>query len=159
MTGTFQIRKQNDGGVQELREYNTKVTLAVGDPVAFSTDGTLKAYATGDEILGVNNSQMAAPEFYNQSDLDDIATTPVKVLISPIKGGESEVEVIPSVAITAIATIEAVIGHKLDFNASNELVLGTPGTDAQVSGYKVYTAKDGSLTINPIVTFLSTVLG
>jgi hypothetical protein len=159
MTGTFQIRKQNDGGVQELREYNSKVVLAVNDPVAFSTDGTLKAYATGDEILGVNNSEIVAPEFYSQVDIDAIATTPVKVLISPVKQDESEVEVIPSVAITAVATIEAVIGHKLDFNVSNELILGTPGTDAQVSGYKVYTAKDGDLNINPIVTFLDAVFG
>ena len=159
MTGTFQIRKQNDGGVQELIEYNSKVVLAVNDPVSFSTDGTLKAYATGDEILGVNNSELVAPEFYNQEDLDAIATTPVKVLISPVKKDESEVEVIPSVAITSVATIEAEIGLKRDFNVSNELVLGADGTDARIVDYKVYTAKDGSLTINPIVVFLTTVFG
>jgi hypothetical protein len=159
MTGTFQIKKQNDGGVQELREYNTKDVLLVGDPVALDTDGTVIAYGTGDEILGVNDSQMAAPEFYSQTDLDAIATTAVQVLISPVKEGESEVEVLPSVAITAEATIEAVIGHKLDFNVSNELILGTPGTDAQVVDYMVYTAKDGTLTINPIVIFLDAVFG
>ena len=157
MTGTFQIKKQNDGGVQELIEYNTKDILAVNDPVSFDTDGTVIAYA-GGQILGVNNSQMVAPEFYSQTDLDAVATTAVKVLISPVKQGVTEVEVVPSVAITAVATIEAVIGHKLDFVA-NELVLGTPGTDAQVVDYMVYTAKDGTLTINPIVILLDAVFG
>ena len=159
MTGTFQIRKQNDGGVQELIEYNSKVVLAVNDPVSFSTDGTLKAYATGDELLGVNNSEIVAPEFYSQVDIDAIATTPVKVLISPVKKGESEVEVLPSIAITAIATIEAEIGTKVDLNVSNEVVLGVAGTDARIIDYKVYTAKDGTLDINPIVVFLTTVFG
>jgi hypothetical protein len=156
MTGTFQIRKQNDGGVQELYNAATNVVFAVNDPVSYDTDGTLKAYATGGQIFGVNNSEMVAPEFYGQTDLDNIATTAVDVLISPVKL-ESQVEVLPSIAITDEATIKAVIGHKLDFNVSNELVLGLAGTDAQVVDYKVYTAKDGTLTINPIVIFLDTV--
>jgi hypothetical protein len=103
---------------------------------------------------------MAAPEFYNQTDLDDIATTAVKVLISPVKHN-SNVEVLPAVAITgtmaeALAIIEPVIGHKLDFNAGLEIVLGTPGTDAQIVDYMVYTAIDGAVNINPIVKLLIT---
>lgn len=159
MTGVFQIRKQNDGGVQELREYDSKVVLAVGDPVSFSTDGTIKAYATGDVILGVNDSQMIAPEFYEQADLDAIATTPVTVLVSPIKQDESEVEVVPAVAITDEAAMKGYIGLEYDFNVSNELVMTLAGTDARVSGYKKYTAKDGTATFNPIVTFNTAVFG
>jgi len=155
MTGIFQIKKQNDGGVQELIELDTKVVLNVNDPVAFSTDGTIKAYASGDEIVGVNNSEMVAPEFYEQVDLDAVGTTPLKVLISPVKHN-SLVEVLPSVTITDEATIKAEIGTKVDLNASLEVVLGTSGTDAQIVDYMKYTAKDGALNINPIVKFLST---
>jgi hypothetical protein len=159
MTGKFQIKKQNDGGVQELREYNSKVVFAVNDPVSFDTDGTVKAYVSGEEILGVNSSEMVAPEFYSQTDLDAIATTAVKVLISPVKKDESEVEVAPATPITDVATIEAEIGSKVDFNVSDQVVVGVAGTAARIVDYMVYTAKDGSLTINPIVTLLTTVFG
>ena len=155
MTGTFQIKKQLDGGVQELLELESKVILAVNDPVAFSTDGTVVAYGTGDEIVGVNSSEMVAPEFYNAADLTGIAVTPVKVLISPVKSS-SNVEVLPSVAITTEAAAKAEIGLLRDFNASNKLIAGIAGTDAQVVDYMVYTAKDGTLNINPIVKLLIT---
>lgn len=156
MTGTFQIRKQNDGGVQELMEASTNVEFDVNYPVSFSTDGTIVAYASGSELLGVNNSEIAAPEFYEQTDIDDIATTAIKVLVSPVKEN-SLVEVLPSVTITDADTMAGYIGTKCDFDASLELVLGTVGTDAQVLDSKTYTAEDGTLTINPIVKFLSTV--
>lgn len=156
MTGTFQIKKQLDGGVQELVELNTKDVLAVGDPVSFDTDGTLIPYATTLSIAGINNSQMSSPEFYDASAITAIATTPVKVLINPVKS-ETFVEVIPSVAITAVATIEAEIGQTAAFNAGLELIVGTPGVDAQIVDYMVYTTKAGVLNINPIVKLLKTV--
>jgi len=155
MTGTFQIKKQLDGGVQELLELSTKDVLAVNDPVSFDTDGTLIPYATTLIAVGVNSSEMASPEFYDAADITNIGTTPVKVLISPIKHN-SNVEVIPSVAITSEATIIAEIGQTAAFNSSLELIVGTPGVDAQIVDYMVYTAKDGSVTINPIVKLLIT---
>lgn len=156
MTGTFQIRKQNDGGVQELINASTNVEFDVNYPVSFDTDGTLTAYASGAEIFGVNNTEFAAPEFFSQDDLDDIATTALTVLVSPVKSN-SLVEVLSSVSVTDEDTMKGYIGSKVDFNASLAAVLGTAGTDAQVMDYKVYTATDGTLTINPIVKFLSTV--
>lgn len=156
MTGAFQIRKQNDGGVQELREYETTSVFAVGDPVGSDGAGNIIAWVSGAELLGVNDSQMVAPEFYSQADLDNIATVALPILISPIKERESEVEVVPSVAITNESAMKAEIGSLCNINGSNQIVVGVLGTDCQIVDYKKYTAKDGSLTFNPIVVFTNT---
>jgi len=153
MTGLFQIKKQLDGGVQELLGMKSKVVLNVNDPVTLDTDGTIVKYASGDALLGVNNSEMVAPEFYNQADLDAIATTAVETLINPAKEN-TMIEVVPAVAITTQAAIDALIGYKADFDANLKLVTTAAGTDAQIVDFIKYTAKDGTLTFNPIVKAL-----
>jgi hypothetical protein len=154
MTGVFQAKKKLGGGVQELTEQLSKVAHAVNYPVSYSgTDGTVVAYATGDEIYGLNQSQIVAPEFYDQVDIDAIASTPLTILVEPVTH-LTQIEVIPSVAITVEATMIAEVGTKVDFNVSLEAVLGTPGTDAEIVSYNLYTNADGTININPIVRML-----
>lgn len=163
MTGAFQIKKQLDGGVQELIEMKAKTVLAVGDPVSVDTDGNLKAFATGEQIFGVNNSQIAAPEFYEQVDIDAIdATHQLTVLINPIKKDRTMIEVEPVTAITTQAAMDALMYDHFDFGTAGDaakLVNATPvviaSADATVVDFMKYTAKNGDLTFNPIVKMLN----
>jgi len=94
---------------------------------------------------------------YEQIDLDNIGSTPLPILISPVKH-QSWVEMLPLVAITDEATAKANIGLTRDITAAFALDIAgaVVNSDATIVDYIKYTNADGSLNFNPVVVMNNT---